>query len=88
MAHRATVVVGKSPPTDDSLKLRPGVNLITGEKEFRQRFGPPDSIETDVLTVASAIFAADIAFKRGDRSEFQRRIHLTIPVVNRAVSEA
>jgi 7-cyano-7-deazaguanine synthase in queuosine biosynthesis len=84
VVHSDTVITGSGAPGNDSLKLRPGVNLVTGEKEFEQWFGTPTSLETDILTVASAIFAADIAFKRGERTNYQRRIHLTIPVVNRA----
>jgi hypothetical protein len=83
VARSATVVVGDEVPEDGSFKLRPGVNFVTGEKEFRARFKMPTSLEVDVLTVASAIFAADLAFRRGERSNFQRQIHLTIPVVNR-----
>lgn len=84
MARSATVVVGGDEVTGDgSFRLRPDVNFVTGEKEFGTRFEMPTSLEVDLLTVASAIFAADLAFKRGERSNFQRQIHLTIPVVNR-----
>jgi hypothetical protein len=83
VARSATVVVGDEVPGDDSLRLKPGVNFVTGGKEFGARFEKPTSLEVDLLTVASAIFAADLAFKRGERSNFQRQIHLTIPVVNR-----
>ena len=84
MVRSATVVIGAEASGDNSFKLRPGVNFVTGEKEFKSRFGTPTSLEVDVLTVASAIFAADLAFRRGERSNFQRQIHLTIPVVNRS----
>lgn len=83
MAHSATVVFGDELTEEHSLRLRPGTNLVTGEKEFRSRFGEPTSLEMDLLTLASAIFASDLAFKRGERSNFHRQIHLTIPVVNR-----
>jgi 7-cyano-7-deazaguanine synthase in queuosine biosynthesis len=83
VARSASVVIGDETPGDDSLKLRPGVNLVTGEKEFKSRFGTPTSLEADVLTAASAIYAADLAFRRGERSNFQRQINLTIPVINR-----
>lgn len=88
MVYSAAVVTGDEVYGDDTLKLRPGVNLITGEKEFRQQFGTPTSLERDVLTVASAIFAADIAFKRGERTRFPRQVHLTVPVVNRAAFQS
>ncbi len=84
MIRRAAVVLdGGAGIEKGSLKLRPGVNLLTGESQFRSRYGEPTSLETDVLTVASAIFACDIAFERGERSNFPRQIHLTIPVANR-----
>jgi hypothetical protein len=82
-SHRATVVFDEEDLGEHTLKLRPATNLLTGEKEFRSRFGEPTSLEVDILTVASAIFAADLAFKRGERSNFQRQIHLTVPVMNR-----
>lgn len=83
MARSATVVVGDEFTGDGSFYLRPGLNFVTGEKEFGSRFKTPTPLEVDLLTVASAIFAVDLAFKRGERSNFQRQIHLTIPVVNR-----
>jgi hypothetical protein len=83
VARSATVVIGDEVSGDGSFKLRPDVNFVTGQKEFKSRFGTPTSLEADVLTVTSAIFAADLAFRRGERSNFQRQIHLTIPVVNR-----
>jgi len=83
VAWSATVVIGDEVPGDDSLRLKPGVNFVTGEKEFKSRFKMPTSLKVDLLVVASAIFAADLAFKRGERSNFQRQIRLTIPVVNR-----
>jgi 7-cyano-7-deazaguanine synthase in queuosine biosynthesis len=83
VARSATVVVGDKGSGDGSFALRPGVNFVTGEKEFGTRFETPTSLEIDLLTVASAIFAADLAFKRGERSNFQREINLTVPVVNR-----
>jgi hypothetical protein len=83
VARSATVAVSSEASEDGSLKLRPGVNFVTGEKEFKSWFKTPTSLEVDVLTVASSIFAADLAFQRGERSNFQRQIHLTIPVVNR-----
>lgn len=85
MVHRATVVFADEVSgKEDSLRLRPGTNFFTGETQFRSRYGELTSLETDVLTVISAIFACDLAFKRGKRSNFQQRqIHLTVPVINR-----
>jgi hypothetical protein len=83
VAHNAAVVFDDEVLGEESLRLQPGTNLFTGEIEFRSRYGEPTSLEADVLTVASAIFACDLAFKRGERSNFQRQIHLTVPVMNR-----
>jgi 7-cyano-7-deazaguanine synthase in queuosine biosynthesis len=86
VVHRATVVFAdEALGEEDALRLRPGTNFFTGETQFRSRYGEPTSLETDVLTVISAIFACDLAFKRGERSNFQRQIHLTVPVNNRLV---
>lgn len=68
---------------EDLLKLRPGTNFLTGEDRFRSRYGEPASLEVDVLTAASAIFACDLALKRDERSNFHRQIHLTVLVTNR-----
>jgi 7-cyano-7-deazaguanine synthase in queuosine biosynthesis len=84
VARRAAVVFDDEVRTEEgALRLRPGINLLTGESQFRSRYGEPTSLETDVLTVASAIFACDLAFERGERSNFPRQIHLTVPVANR-----
>src|SRR5882724_6082049 len=79
----AQVVLNGTPVVgSDVLSLRPSVNLTTGEAHFRQTFATLTSLEIDVLTLAASIFACDLAFKRGEREEFIRRISLTIPVVN------
>lgn len=82
---KAAVVLDDISTEDDVLLLRPGVNLVTGEVNFQATFEQPTSLETDVLTLASAIFACDLAFKRGEREKITRQIELTIPVVNLAV---
>lgn len=66
------------------LILQADGNLITGEKSFVECFGgaQPTSHESDMLLVASAIFAADRASKRGEREDLARTITLDIPVVN------
>ncbi len=56
--------------------------LYTGEKDFRKQIGAPTTLEADLLRLASAVFAADRATKRGEREEFGRDIVLSIPVVN------
>lgn len=84
---RAAVVFDDAPVGEGVLRLFPGANLTTGERHFSDFFGGPTSLEVDVLTVASAVFACDLAIKRGEREDFTRTIELTIPVVNRAVFE-
>ena len=83
----AAVVLDDAPVREGVLRLFPGANLTTGERQFSGFFGAPTSLEVDVLTVASAVFACDLAIKRGERENFTRSIELTIPVVNRAVFE-
>jgi 7-cyano-7-deazaguanine synthase in queuosine biosynthesis len=56
--------------------------LRTGERQFVARFTHATSLEEDLLTLAAAVFASDIAFKRGLREQFTRTIDLTVPVVN------
>ncbi len=64
------------------LLLVPGGNLITGETEVAATLGELTSLESDLLRVVAAVFAADLATKRGDREGFVRDFDLTIPVVN------
>jgi 7-cyano-7-deazaguanine synthase in queuosine biosynthesis len=79
---RAIVFIDTIKRTDADLVLQPGANLFTGMKPFAERFGDPTSLEADLLVVASAIFACDLAFKRGQRENITRDIAVTIPVVN------
>jgi len=57
-------------------------NLFTGERDFESAFGPPTSLESDLLLIGSAVLAADRASERGEREDHARGIQLTIPVVN------
>lgn len=77
------MVVFDEVPVEADLILRPGMNLVTGERHYREVFGAPTSLEEDLLNVASAIFACDLAFQRGQCEEITRGIDLIIPVVNR-----
>ncbi len=84
VTHTATVVLDDQNLAGDVLTLRPGKILTTGERSFREQFGTPSSLELDILTLASAIYASDLAFKREERSNYPRnKIKLTVPVVNR-----
>ncbi len=85
ISYTATVIFGDAE--GDGLLLKPGVNLRHGLKDFREHFGQPTTLEEDLLVVASAIFACDLGFKRGEREEITRHIRLTVPVVNLAAFE-
>lgn len=82
---RVDVIFENSYVGKDVLALNPGKNLITGESTFRKSLGQPSSLETDLLTVASAIYASDLAVKRSERERVTRKIELNVPVVNLAV---
>jgi hypothetical protein len=80
--NNARVTTDGPIASDGTLYLRPGVNLRTGEKDFTSAFGALDSLEVDVLTLASAIYACDLAFRRGRNEEITRSINLTVPLYN------
>ena len=81
---QAVVYQGERPSFngDVDLWLHIGENLRTGETEFRTQFGEITSLERDMLVVASAVLAADVAAKRGMRVDINRDMRMTIPVVN------
>lgn len=79
---RAIVFLDKVDPTSADLVLQPGANLYTGINAFAKSFMGPTSLEQDLLVVASAIYACDLAFKRGERENIARSIEVTVPVVN------
>lgn len=68
--------------------IQPGIHLdanrdvITGEQRFRTGFGPPTTLEHDLLLLAAAIFCADRGTQRGEREDFARRLEISIPVTN------
>lgn len=66
----------------DRLQLSPDQTLRTGSRELQELFGSLTSLELDLLTVASAIYAYDLAKKRGEREEITRLMNLEVPVVN------
>ena len=57
-------------------------NLQTGERTFRSDFGPPTSLESDLLVLGAAVLAADRCVARGEREDYTRGIELSIPVTN------
>ena len=62
--------------------LEVGSNLFTGEADFSSAFGPPTSMESDLLLLASSIFAADRATRRGEREDYARQFEIFVPVTN------
>ena len=82
MTNRATVHLVTKLPNDPGLLLVPGKNLRHGTKDFRAAFPDLTSLEEDLLLLAAAIYACDLAFKRGERENITRTIRLTIPVTN------
>jgi 7-cyano-7-deazaguanine synthase in queuosine biosynthesis len=69
-------------PRNADVVLGPEGDLFTGSKDFEQHFGTPTSVESDLLRIASSVFAADRAVKRGERELFARRFELSVPIVN------
>ncbi len=64
------------------LHLFPGKNLYTGIKYFENEFGVADSLEEDLLNLASGVYASDLAVKRNEREDYLRNFQLTVEVVN------
>jgi hypothetical protein len=81
-AFRAVVGPPGTTAVDGTLVLVPGNNLRTGVEDLLSKYSECTSLEADILTVASAIYACDLAFKRGEREEITRSIELEIPVIN------
>jgi 7-cyano-7-deazaguanine synthase in queuosine biosynthesis len=74
----------KSAPPSNVSVLRVGNTLFTGEDDFASAFGDPSSLESDMLLLASAVFAADRAYARGEREGVCRNFELSFPIVNHA----
>jgi 7-cyano-7-deazaguanine synthase in queuosine biosynthesis len=70
------------PPSGFDIHLKLGEHVFTGSAEFQEKFGPPTTLESDLLNLAAAIFAVDRGLPRGEREDFARRVELSIPVVN------
>jgi 7-cyano-7-deazaguanine synthase in queuosine biosynthesis len=70
------------PPPGFDILLKLDEHILTGSAEFQQKFGPPTTLERDLLSLAATVFAVDRGLPRGEREEFARRIELSIPVVN------
>lgn len=68
--------------TGADIHLYPGENLYTGEKPFVEEFGQTNSLESDLLNLASGIFATDLSVPRNEREHYVRTIEITVEVVN------
>jgi 7-cyano-7-deazaguanine synthase in queuosine biosynthesis len=64
------------------LFLKYDYNLLTGIQSFRRYFSNLTSLEKDICNVMSAIYAVDLAVKRGELTGFIRDIKLNLTVVN------
>jgi hypothetical protein len=78
-----TQINRERPPKDASV-LSISRNLVTGKDDFSKAFGELSSLESDLLVLASSIFAADRAYARGEREDIARNVRLSVPVVNYA----
>jgi 7-cyano-7-deazaguanine synthase in queuosine biosynthesis len=62
--------------------LVPGKNLYTGVDKFTDEFGLPNSLEEDIINLASGIFGTDLCIKRQEREHYIRTIEVDIDVIN------
>lgn len=76
------VRIGKDKIPRGSAVLVPGDNLMLGSKDFIGYFGELTTLEQDLLLIASAVFAADRATRRGEREDVCRSLMLEIPIFN------
>lgn len=77
------VYVGKNEKIKGyDLVLIPGQNLYTGIKSFISHFAEVTTLEVDLLNLASAIYATDLAVKRNSLENYIRTIDFSIEVIN------
>src|SRR5207248_712081 len=76
------VVAARAPFPKSDLVLVPGANLVTGVDEVTKQLGELTSLERDLLTFVSAVFATDLASRRGPLEAVTRDLELDVPVVN------
>jgi 7-cyano-7-deazaguanine synthase in queuosine biosynthesis len=83
----ASIFVGPNAaaPRGVDLAFDFDANLSTGEADFRHTWGPPTTLERDLLVLASSVFAVDRAVSRGEGDDYARRLRVSIPVVNAAI---
>jgi hypothetical protein len=62
--------------------LVPGQNLYTGRNAFLEHFDSITTLEEDMLNLASAIYATDLAIKRAELEHYIREIEFDLEVIN------
>src|SRR2546428_624335 len=76
-------VVDSLPGPTDGFVLIPDGNLVTGIAEMSRELDVElTTLEVDLLTLAAAIFAVDLASLREEREGFVRDLRLVVPLVN------
>ena len=73
---------GNAPAKPLGTPLKLETDVLSGVKNLEGNFGAPNSLESDLLGLAAAIFAVDRGQKRGEREEFARNLEIHVPVVN------
>lgn len=73
---------GEIPHLPKGTPLKLGTAVMTGQTSAEKHFGTLTTLEIDLLTIASSIFAVDRGDKRGEREDYARSLTLHIPVVN------
>lgn len=76
------IYIGTNPHGKFDFQLHPGRNLYTGEKPFIKYFGSINSLEQDLLNLASGIYGTDLVVHRNEREHFIRTFDIHIEVVN------
>ncbi|MFV1882975.1 MAG: 7-cyano-7-deazaguanine synthase [Balneola sp.] len=76
------IYIGTNPTDEFDFHLYPGQNLYTGEKPFIEHFGVINSLEQDLLNLASGVYGVDLVIHRNEREHFIRTFDVHIEVVN------
>ncbi len=76
------MIKAKETSQNLEIELIPSQNLYAGHNSLIEHFQDSTSLETDLLNVASGIYAIDLAFKRLELEQYIRSVEVTIDVVN------
>jgi 7-cyano-7-deazaguanine synthase in queuosine biosynthesis len=69
-------------PSQPGVHLEADRDIITGERQFRNYFDDPSTLERDLLLLAASVFCVDRGVQRGEREDFARRLEVSLPVTN------